>query len=210
MNDKELDCIKPDEDARDAYGFGENSMYFATETEIRTRIRWLINQSGLTDYAYAKAIELAPDKLSKVLRGKRRVSSLELALIATFSKVTVGWILAMVEEPVEVLATPEPEPNADVETIIDRALRNDSMLTQMLAEELELGGDASTLLFVFCDWLRGESFDVPASRQVTRGELAEVMRYDPNSISTSWRGVAERILSRFRVSRRDGEDKNND
>jgi hypothetical protein len=66
-------------------------------------------------------------------------------------------IFAKTYEAVEVLSTPEPEPSVDVETIIDRALRNDSMLTQMLAEELELGGDASTLLIVFCDWLRGES-----------------------------------------------------
>lgn len=54
---------------------------------LATRIHLAVKDSCMTQAEFADAIEITPDKLSKVLSGKRRVSSLELALIAQAS----GW-----------------------------------------------------------------------------------------------------------------------
>lgn len=54
---------------------------------LATRIHLAIKDSLMTKGEFAHAIGLTPEKLSKVLAGKRRVSSLELALIAEAS----GW-----------------------------------------------------------------------------------------------------------------------
>ncbi len=62
---------------------------------LAARIRLALKDSLLTQVEFANAVGLTPDKLSKVLTGKRRVSSLELALIAEASGWSVERLLGM-------------------------------------------------------------------------------------------------------------------
>jgi Zn-dependent peptidase ImmA (M78 family) len=60
---------------------------------ITGRVREVIDRSGMTQRAFAAGAEMDPDKLNKSLAGSRRFTSLELALIADASGVTVDWLL---------------------------------------------------------------------------------------------------------------------
>lgn len=53
----------------------------------------MIASSGLTQTAFAQAIELEPTKLSKALAGTRRFTPLELALIAEQGQTSTDWLL---------------------------------------------------------------------------------------------------------------------
>lgn len=61
--------------------------------ETQDRVRQLIEAAGLTHAAFADQVGLDPTKLSKSLNGSRRFSSLELAQIAEFGRVSVDWLL---------------------------------------------------------------------------------------------------------------------
>jgi Zn-dependent peptidase ImmA (M78 family) len=60
---------------------------------LEDRVRTVIEQVAESQAAFAALIGLATDKLSKSLSGKRRFTSLELALIAEAGGVTVDWLL---------------------------------------------------------------------------------------------------------------------
>lgn len=57
------------------------------------RVRAEVNALQISKSAAAAAIGLEPSKLSKVLNGKRRISSLELALLAQLTGRSVDWFL---------------------------------------------------------------------------------------------------------------------
>ncbi|MGH3489982.1 MAG: helix-turn-helix domain-containing protein [Actinopolymorphaceae bacterium] len=59
-----------------------------------TRVRALIESSGLTQSAFAARAGLDASKMSKSLSGVRRFTSLDLAHIAELGDVTVDWLLA--------------------------------------------------------------------------------------------------------------------
>ncbi|MFF1788692.1 helix-turn-helix domain-containing protein [Kitasatospora sp. NPDC058243] len=61
------------------------------------RVRQVIGSTGETQAVMAERMGISPDKLSKSLGGKRRFTSLELALIADFGGRTVDWLLRGVE-----------------------------------------------------------------------------------------------------------------
>ena len=71
---------------------------------IADRVREVIEASRLTHRAFAAAVEMEPDKLSKSLAGSRRFTSLELALIAETGDVTVDWLLTGRKRPEPLLA----------------------------------------------------------------------------------------------------------
>lgn len=60
---------------------------------VTERVRKVMVEASVKQAAFAEAIGLAPDKLSKSLSGVRRFTSLDLARIAEFGKVTVDWLL---------------------------------------------------------------------------------------------------------------------
>src|SRR5262245_27424022 len=62
-------------------------------TTLEDRVRTVIEQLGQSHASFAELIGLSKDKLSKSLTGKRRFTSLELALIAEAGGVTVDWLL---------------------------------------------------------------------------------------------------------------------
>jgi Zn-dependent peptidase ImmA (M78 family)/transcriptional regulator with XRE-family HTH domain len=62
------------------------------ETVIN-RVREVMDAASMTQAAFAERIGLTPDKLSKSLKGVRRFSSLDLALIAEAGGRTVDWLL---------------------------------------------------------------------------------------------------------------------
>ncbi len=63
------------------------------DEDLRARVRQVIASSGLTQTAFAQAIELEPTKLSKALAGTRRFTPLELALIAEQGRTSTDWLL---------------------------------------------------------------------------------------------------------------------
>ena len=64
---------------------------------VADRVRTLIEQSNLTQSAFAEQVGIEPSKLSKSLNGVRRFSSLDLALMSEAEKVSVDWLLTGVE-----------------------------------------------------------------------------------------------------------------
>lgn len=71
---------------------------------IADRVRELIGDRGLTQAAFAAEIGLDATKLSKSLSGVRRFSSLDLALIAEASGVSVDWLVTGDEQPLAAAA----------------------------------------------------------------------------------------------------------
>lgn len=71
---------------------------------IAERVRDLIAQSGHTQVTFAARLGMDPTKLSKSLSGVRRFSSLELALIAEASGVSVDWLVTGEEPPLAAAA----------------------------------------------------------------------------------------------------------
>lgn len=78
------------------------------------RVRSLIAERGLTQGELAGAIGLDASKMSKSLSGARRFSSVEYALIAEHTGVTVDWLLNGVVDQVAVAARAESSTNAAV------------------------------------------------------------------------------------------------
>lgn len=62
---------------------------------LASRIRRAVRASGMSQHALAQAIGMDPTALSKVLSGKRRLSSLELGLIAEATRVPVDELLSL-------------------------------------------------------------------------------------------------------------------
>ncbi|SEG85246.1 protein of unknown function [Actinacidiphila yanglinensis] len=67
-----------------------------TESLI-ARVRQVLEGVGEPQAEFAARVGLTPDKLSKSLSGRRRFTSLELALIAEQGRTTVDWLLQGVE-----------------------------------------------------------------------------------------------------------------
>ncbi len=63
------------------------------DTPLISRVREAIASTSLTQDAFAAAIGTTPDKLSKSLNGKRKFTTLELALVAEATGRTVDWLL---------------------------------------------------------------------------------------------------------------------
>ncbi|MBF4635783.1 ImmA/IrrE family metallo-endopeptidase [Agreia pratensis] len=61
---------------------------------LAARVRQVIADTGRTDRDFAESIGIDNTKLSKSLTGKRKFSSLELALIAEAGARTVDWLLS--------------------------------------------------------------------------------------------------------------------
>lgn len=76
------------------------------------RVRWLLGERGITQGELASAIGLDASKMSKSLGGQRRFSSLEYALIAEETGVSVDWLLTGTTDHVAVAARAESRSNA--------------------------------------------------------------------------------------------------
>lgn len=75
-----------------------------TGVEVIERVQVVLSNSGLSNKDFAEQIGIDGPKLTKVLTGKRRLTSLELALIATVGNTTVDWLLTGNESHQFVLA----------------------------------------------------------------------------------------------------------
>lgn len=64
---------------------------------LASRIREALRTSGMSQQALAEAVDMDPTALSKVLSGRRRLSSLEMGLIADVLHVPVDELLGMRE-----------------------------------------------------------------------------------------------------------------
>ncbi|MEU6576540.1 XRE family transcriptional regulator [Streptomyces sp. NPDC046805] len=60
---------------------------------VTDRARKVMTAASVSQAAFAEAIGLTPDKVSKSLSGVRRFTSLDLARIAEFGNTTVDWLL---------------------------------------------------------------------------------------------------------------------
>ncbi|MFF3073429.1 helix-turn-helix domain-containing protein [Kitasatospora sp. NPDC057904] len=67
------------------------------DAELIERVRYVIGTAGESQSVVAARIGISPDKLSKSLKGTRRFTSLELALIAEYGGTTIDWLLRGVE-----------------------------------------------------------------------------------------------------------------
>jgi hypothetical protein len=63
------------------------------DPNVIARVRTVMDAAAMTKAAFARSVELTPDKLSKSLSGVRRFTSLDLALIAEAGGTTVDWLL---------------------------------------------------------------------------------------------------------------------
>lgn len=63
------------------------------EEQVTARVNGVIERSSLSKKDFAKAIGIDGPKLAKSLAGKRRFTSLELALVAELGSTTVDWLL---------------------------------------------------------------------------------------------------------------------
>lgn len=63
------------------------------DKDLAARVESVLAESGLTRAKFAAAVGMDSSKLSKALSGRRRFSSLELALVAEVGKRTVDWLL---------------------------------------------------------------------------------------------------------------------
>jgi AcrR family transcriptional regulator len=61
--------------------------------DVRERVRYLIDNSGATQHAFASTVGLEASKLSKSLSGTRRFRTEELTAIADHAKVSLEWLL---------------------------------------------------------------------------------------------------------------------
>lgn len=71
----------------------EHGAVSSKEDDVRDRVRHVIERSGRTQAAFARAVDLEPTKLSKALAGTRRFTPLELALIAEQGQTSTDWLL---------------------------------------------------------------------------------------------------------------------
>ena len=62
-------------------------------SDLSSRVKYVIERSGMSQATFAEGIGLDAPKLSKSLGGTRRFTSLELALIADVGDTTVDWLL---------------------------------------------------------------------------------------------------------------------
>jgi Zn-dependent peptidase ImmA (M78 family)/transcriptional regulator with XRE-family HTH domain len=88
-----------------------------------TRVRALIQSSGLTQSAFAARAGLDASKMSKSLSGVRRFSSLDLAHIAELGGVTVDWLLGGRTGPPAVAARAANLHDGGVEAAVREATR---------------------------------------------------------------------------------------
>jgi Zn-dependent peptidase ImmA (M78 family)/transcriptional regulator with XRE-family HTH domain len=73
-------------------------------TDIASRVRQVLEGSGLTQREFGARIGLDDSKLSKSLAGTRRFSSLDLARISDSFSVPVDWLITGVESPLALAA----------------------------------------------------------------------------------------------------------
>jgi len=111
---------------------------------LAARIRQAIHASGLSQQALAERIGMDPTALSKVLTGKRRLSSLELGLIAEATSARVDELLAYGERVGSHFAA---RTQPDKTPAVDEALRrvDDFLETDALLCDLGLSAPASRL-----------------------------------------------------------------
>lgn len=69
-----------------------------------SRVRQVMQVSGLSQSAFAVSIGTTPDKLSKSLSGQRKFSTTELALVAESAQTTVDWLLTGKHAPAPAIA----------------------------------------------------------------------------------------------------------
>jgi Zn-dependent peptidase ImmA (M78 family) len=69
----------------------------SNDENLRSRVRQVIGETGLTHVQFASEVQLDPDKLSKSLTGVRRFTTYELAVIAERGRATVDWLLTGAE-----------------------------------------------------------------------------------------------------------------
>jgi transcriptional regulator with XRE-family HTH domain len=67
----------------------------AKDARLRARLRAALAARQISQVELARAAEMEPSALSKVLAGQRRLSTTELALVAVQLAVPVGWLLGM-------------------------------------------------------------------------------------------------------------------
>ncbi|MER5910082.1 XRE family transcriptional regulator [Streptomyces sp. NPDC001982] len=80
---------------------------------VTDRVRKVMAAASVSQAAFAEAIGLAPDKVSKSLSGVRRFTSLDLARIAEFGNTTVDWLLTGREPLRPAFAARTSAPSAD-------------------------------------------------------------------------------------------------
>ena len=135
---------------------------------VEERVRQLIKESDLTHTEFGARIGLEKTKLSKSLAGRRRFTSLELALAAQQGGVTVDWLLTGTEDSFAAAARTRADGVGD-----GAALSRARELTH-LRDTLEGFG--------FPQQIRFEAGDLKGNRWALQGiELAKRLRHSFHS-----------------------------
>jgi transcriptional regulator with XRE-family HTH domain len=104
---------------------------------LASRIREAIHASGMSQQALAETVGMDPTALSKVLSGRRRLSSLELALIADATRVPVDELLSF-REPSRRNFAAKTQPDETPAVDEARLRLNDFLETDTLLRDLGL------------------------------------------------------------------------
>ncbi|WP_125776561.1 XRE family transcriptional regulator [Antribacter gilvus] len=105
------------------------------DTNLPTRVREAIAETGLTHAEFAARVRMTADKLSKSLNGSRRFTTLELALIADASGTTVDWLIngTVVEQPAMAARTvlKSGQSKQEIESFVEHFMTADRQLQKL-------------------------------------------------------------------------------
>jgi Zn-dependent peptidase ImmA (M78 family)/transcriptional regulator with XRE-family HTH domain len=157
---------------------------------LQDRVRTVIGQVAASQANFADLIGMTKDKLSKALAGKRRFTSLELALVAEAGGVTVDWLLtgkaparprvAARRESGVLAAVPVPdlvERCAGAYEVLDLLYADDPVpgaTTHAVDPRLKVGADDGVRLAEAATTLLAQR-GVPAMHELTLSQLIDAV-----------------------------------
>lgn len=139
------------------------------DTNLISRVRIIMDRSGLSNSDFASAIATTPDKLSKSLGGSRRFTTTELALVAQLGDTTVEWLLTGKERTSPAMAARTSALSApDASTIDSIALRFTEASEQLriLRDESRALAPLPPLASTWSQVIQGEQLAVDAREMI--------------------------------------------
>ncbi|EPH03292.1 hypothetical protein HMPREF1531_01351 [Propionibacterium sp. oral taxon 192 str. F0372] len=147
------------------------------------RVRQLISSTGMTQTAFAELVGIEKSKLSKSLKGTRKFSSLDLAMLAEAGGVTVDWLLGI---DTETAMAARASVGSSAEKAVNKALQYATMRSDLVG----LGYEQQWRL-PDVDTLRGRWVDQGAD---LADQALKVVRAGGRSVSRNLASVIEDVF----------------
>lgn len=148
------------------------------------RVRRLIEESGITQSAFAERVGIEPTKLSKSLNGTRRFSSTELALIGEFARVTVDWLVT--GEEMAVATAARASVGSSSETVLALAQEYSTMRADLATLGYRQGWQLPEPVSLRGSWIsQGQELAESAAKRIVEAGL---------NVAGDLAGVIERVF----------------